>query len=413
MHPAVTTPVAPTAADAAVRSSSAATAPPTLDALLQPAAGVAPTLALLVGGWSAAADDAARTRFVEPLLAHLRDTDGAALDREARTAVEGHRAEQAATGVVALVGAIRASGAGLPGFLAGLRRQPNSRAKSPIARFDAFCAALTDVEMIAQAAARHARLARAGATVASRPTVALAHEQLAVQTAALGEPLATTPDGPVPADATAAWADAWQADDPRAGAACFAAAHAAQVVRAALGTPDVRAEAVHVAVARAVLRMAAEGRTPDARRALAAQVGDGPLAELVDAVGATPAPAIVEPTPLADDVADAVPVAATGGAATAATNAATHATVGAPGRPLGPMVTDVRFDAARAQVVLTLLSGSTVAIPASLVPSLAGESAARTAAVRVAGDGALLQWPELRLEVPVRGLLLEALDLSV
>jgi hypothetical protein len=75
-------------------------------------------------------------------------------------------------------------------------------------------------------------------------------------------------------------------------------------------------------------------------------------------------------------------------------------------------VSVARFDAALGEVVLTLDSGATVAVPAALLPALAGAPDGGRTAVRVAQDGALLQWPELRLEVPVRGLLLAALDLQ-
>lgn len=399
----MTTPSLPTAATgAAVQTPPDAHAPTAraasfhdLDALLLPDAGVAPTLALLVGGWHEAADADARARWIQPLLPALLHSDGGDASPAARRAVEARRAELAAAGAVPLVAAIRGAGAGTGGFLSGMRRHPGHGAPSVLARFDALTSTVTDLLVGPQLAARHARLARAAATVATRPTIALAHEQLALQARAFGEPIETRPAAPLSPDATAAWADAWHAEDPRAGAAYMAAGHAAQVVRRALTTPDVRADAVHGRVARTVLQMCGEGRTPEARQALAATLADGPLADLVGALGALDAPAAPVAVPVAPvPSAPAAPVPAP------------------PVRTLGPTVTDVRFDAARGHVVLTLDSGTTVAIPATLVPALAGATADRRAAVQIAGDGSMLQWPELRVEVPVRGLLIDALELS-
>jgi hypothetical protein len=125
---------------------------------------------------------------------------------------------------------------------------------------------------------------------------------------------------PAPADATPAWADAWSAEDPRAGAACFAVGHAAQVVRLALGTPDVRAEAVHASVAALVERMIVEGEAR-VQPATGAAVADAPADTPADAPVAVPAP-----PPLA--------------------------------------VADARFDVERDAVVLTMSTGATVLVSA-------------------------------------------------
>ena len=372
--------------------------------LLDPTLRVAPTLALLVAGWGEASDEAARARWILPLLALLPASDDSAsagdfLPDAARIA-EARRAGHAATGVVALAGAVRELHSGFDALLREMRRRQASGANSVVARFDALCAAFAHVEFAGQTAFRQARLARAAATVASAPTATLAREQLQIQARALGHPLVVRPEGAVPPDATGSWADAWSTDDPRAGAACFAATHAAQVARAALGAPEVRADAVHASLARTVLRMAGEGRTTEERARMAERLADGPLAELSDALG----PIVVEePKTVATvthvDAPDLETITAAGDAAPTTS------------RRGAPAVSGARVDAERGEVVLTLDSGARVAVPWVLLPSLAEVPMSGRDGVQVVENGSLLQWPALRLEVPVREVLQQALGL--
>ena len=377
-------------------------------ALLDPALRVAPTLALLVAGWGEASDEAARVRWIQPLLPLLPGSDGSAsagdsLPDAARVA-EARRAGHAATGVVALAGAVREVHSGLDALLRELRRRQASGASSVVARFDALCAAFAHVEFAGQTAFRQARLARAAATVASAPTAALAREQLRIQARALGHPLVVRPEGAAPPDATGSWADAWSTDDPRAGAACFAATHAAQVARTALGAPEVRAEAVHASLARTVLRMAGEGRTTEERARMVERLAEGPLAEFADALG----PIVVEQPTIDAAVAqaDAPEDETLTGTITGAGDAAPP--------PVGrgaPAVSGARVDAERGEVVLTLDSGARVAVPWVLLPALAEAPVSGRDGVQVVGNGSLLRWPALRLEVPVREVLQQALGL--
>ncbi len=375
-------------------------------ALLDPAFQVAPTLALLVAGWGEAADATARARWIQPLLPLLAasdgraSSDGAPLDAEARIAAEGRRAGHAATGVVALAGAVREVHSGLDALLRELRRRQASGANTVLGRFDALCASFAHMEFAGQTAFRQSRLARAAATVASAPTAILAREQLTIQARALGHPLIVRPDGAMPPDASGSWADAWTADDPRAGAACFAATHAAQVARVALGSPDVRAEAVHATLARTVLRMAGEGRTAAERARMAGRLAGGPLAELAHALG----PKVVDEPPAEPIATELVPIAA-GALAPADEGTPTPARRGA------PAVAGARVDVERGEVVLTLDSGARVAVPWVLLPALTEAPVDGRAGVQVVDDGALLQWPALRLEVSVRELLQQALGL--
>jgi hypothetical protein len=378
--------------------------PPHHAALLDPAFHVAPTLALLVSGWGEAADDAARARWIQPLLPLLAGSDGGESDGDPLTAppivAESRRAGHAATGVVVLAGAVREVHSGLDALLREMRRRQASGATSALARFDALCAAFAHVEFAGQTAFRQARLARAAATVASAPTAALAREQLVIQARALGHPLVVRPEGAMPPDATGAWADAWSADDPRAGAACFAATHAAQVARVALAAPEVRADAVHASLARTVLRMAGEGRTATERARMAERLADGPLAEFADALGPI---AVAEPTP--------DPTAATVHAGEVEVLAPVGQATPALARRGAPAVSGARVDAERGEVVLTLDSGARVSVPWILLPALAEAPVSARAGVEVVDDGSLLQWPALRLEVSVRALLQQALGL--
>ena len=378
-------------------------------ALLDPAFRVAPTLALLVVGWAEASDGAARTRWIQPLLPLLAASDGlppgdgAPSDFDARIADEGRRAGHAATGVVALAGAVREVHSGLDALLRELRRRQASGPNTVLGRFDALCASFAHVEFAGQTAFRQARLARAAATVASAPTALDARELLTIQARALGHPLVVRPDGPMPPDASGGWADAWTADDPRAGAACFAATHAAQVARVALGMPDVRAEAVHASLARTVLRMAGEGRSAADRVRMAERLAGGPLAELADALW----PMAVE-EPAADPMApEDIP---TGAEALAPMGDPAGESIATRRRGV-PAVSGVRVDAERGEVVLTLDSGARVSVPWVLLPALREAPEAGRAGVQVVDDGALLQWPALRLEVSVRALLQQALGL--
>jgi hypothetical protein len=370
-----------------------------LPAVHDPAGRIAPTLALLAAAWHDAADAEARERWVRPLVPLLLDSEGAGDD--ASRAAEARRADLAATVVTTLATAVREVTGGFDGLLAGVRRRPQGAAGGLLRRFDALAATFTDLELTAQWAARHARTARAAATIASRESAALAHEQLGLQARALGAPLAVHPDGPVPADASADWRAAWNPADPRAGAAALAAASAGQLVRLALAAPDINADAVHAHVARAVVRMAAVGRTDEARATLGALLADGPLADLAPLVAPAAREAelvaTTDETPVAEggrDVGTAVPPAS------------------ASPRDAAQVVA-ARYDAERALVVVTLASGVTVAVPTHLDPALADVAPARLAVLQLGADGEVLRWPELRLELPVRGLLRRVLGAAL
>lgn len=237
---------------------SGAAAPP-LDAaaLVDPAAGVAPTLAILASAWIDAADDDVRERRIRPLLPVLAAGDGDAPDAALRRAADARRADIAATCASTIAGLVQAARSAPGAWQGALRRRLGGQRAGLLARFDALWSAVTDVEMGAALAAREARVARAAATVAAAPTAWQALEMVAIQSRAIGLPLAFTPGGPAPAEASPAWRDGWDAADPRAGAACFAAAHAGAVARMALAMPEVDGDAVHAALARAVERMAA------------------------------------------------------------------------------------------------------------------------------------------------------------
>jgi hypothetical protein len=402
--PSALTPTAhPAAADAVPSRRDALRArASSLTSLHDPAARVAPTLALLAAAWEADADADARARWIRPLLPLLLDTDGDD-DRGAALAAEARRADIAATATTTIASAIRDVSSGFDNLLAGVRRRPQGAAGGLLRRFDALAATFADLELSAQRAARQARTARAAATVASRPSVALADEQLAVQGRALGAPLVVRPDGAPPADASAAWQAAWSPVDPRPGAAALAAASAGQLVRLALRTPDIHVDALHAHVARAVVRMAGEGRADDERAALVALLAEGPFADLAPLVAGRAAPVAATAAP-ADDRPSTV---------VAPSDTAPAPRIAAPAVGAGGHAVAARYDAERALVVLTLASGVTVGVPTSMDPALAEAAPARLAVLQLDVDGGLLRWPELRVELPVRGLLRRALGAAL
>jgi hypothetical protein len=133
---------------------------------------------------------------------------------------------------------------------------------------------------------------------------------------------------------------------------------------------------------------------------MAERLADGPLAELADALG----PMVVEEPPAEPIAAELLPI-------DAGILAPAGAAVPTPARRAAPAVSAARVDPERGEVVLTLDSGARVAVPWVLFPALSAAPVDGRAGVQVAEDGALLQWPALRLEVSVRELLQRALGL--
>ena len=82
-------------------------------------------------------------------------------------------------------------------------------------------------------------------------------------------------------------------------------------------------------------------------------------------------------------------------------------------RKRGHRARAVRFDRAKARIVLELSSGVQFAFPASAIPALRRAGPTQVAHVVTSASGSTLRWESLNVDVSVAGLLLAAVDMTL